>query len=100
MGDTDVMPKYETGQLVWLKECGPPEYDEVIPRQKGLVMAADDYGDWTGYVVQVVPEDEHDDGIREVDEDVIEGVAEGDPREFERPISLEVARALSYGKTA
>jgi hypothetical protein len=43
-------------------------------RQPGVVLTADEFEWGISYVVQVAPEDCHDDGLRELTEDQIEGV--------------------------
>jgi hypothetical protein len=44
------------------------------PRQPGVILCADEFVWGISYVVQVAPEDHHDDGLRELTEDQIEGI--------------------------
>lgn len=59
------------GDEVWLEA----NEEEGWPRQRARVLGADERPWGTCVTVEVDPEDPHDDGIREVTEDQIEGLA-------------------------
>jgi len=59
--------KYRSGEKVWLAEFD--NGDEIIPRQKALILCYEN----GMYTVRVTPEEEGDDGLRELSEDQIEG---------------------------
>lgn len=65
-------PKYLAGTRVWLKEFKDEEVSN--PREQAIIVTAQ--GGNLMYTVRVRPEDELDDGIREVPEDQIEGLVE------------------------
>lgn len=64
------LSKYAAGDRVWLAEFD--NGDEVIPRQRATVLFGPENDMWT---VEVVPEDDRDDGLRELSTDQIEGPA-------------------------
>jgi hypothetical protein len=48
------------------------------PRQPAVVLTVDHMSWGISYIVQVEPEDHHDDGLRELTEDQIEGFENAD----------------------
>lgn len=64
-------PKYKPGDKVWLAE-----FDngcEVVPREVVEILTVDVF-DWgVSYIGRVEPKSAKDDGLREFDEDQIEG---------------------------
>ena len=83
--------KYVVGDVVWLVETGPPDYEETCPRQLAEILVCEEikmahpFVDgvlrkdlWKPdemYVVRVEPMDSEDDGIREVQVEIIQRLA-------------------------
>lgn len=63
-------PKYTPGDRVWLAEFRDREV--FFPRVEATIISADVHEWGISYVVEVEPEEEGDDGLRELTEDQIE----------------------------
>ncbi len=58
--------KYKAGDRVLLAECSEEEFGVYSPEQEATILEACE--DYDMYIVEVEPEDAHDDGLRECDE--------------------------------